>query len=67
MYRYQIKCANTIYAVKYYVGKKCSYEGSVKNYFKDYRPEDLKSRVAGIENNIRNGGERMVVRKTLEF
>ncbi|CAL8120285.1 unnamed protein product [Orchesella dallaii] len=41
-------------------GKKCTYEGTVKNYFKEYRPEDLRSRVASIENNVRNSGERLL-------
>jgi len=41
-------------------GRKCTYEGSVKNHFKDYRPDDLRSRVAGIENNVKNCGERLV-------
>lgn len=42
-------------------GRKCSYEGSVKSFFKEYRPDDVKSRISGIENNIRNSGERLLV------
>lgn len=42
-------------------GKKCTYEGSVKHYFKDYRPDDVKSKVTSIENNVKNSGERLLV------
>jgi len=41
-------------------GRKCTYEGSVKNHFIDYRPNNLKERIASIENNVKNSGERLV-------
>jgi hypothetical protein len=42
-------------------GKKCTYEGTVKNYFEDFRPDDMRSRIAVIEANIKNSGEKLVV------
>ncbi|OXA52598.1 unconventional myosin IC [Folsomia candida] len=41
-------------------GKKATYEASVRNYFVDCRPDDVRNRIGMIETNIKNSGERLV-------
>ena len=44
------------------VGKKCSYEGTVRNYFLDSRvANELQARMTPIQNNLKNSGETFVV------
>lgn len=51
--------------ILYYLlaGKKATYEGTVRNYFVDFRPTDLRDRIGMIETNIKSSGEKLVVRK----
>jgi myosin-1 len=41
-------------------GKKCTYEATVRNYFVEFRPADLRQGVGVIETNVKNSGERLV-------
>jgi len=54
-------CPNNVYEY-FCTGKKHTYEGTVKNYFVDYRPADLQTRVTSIQNTISAANEKHIVK-----